>query len=196
MTNTLATLVGSRICHDLISPICAINNGVELLSLSNGSTTDEIDLIGQSAEAASARIMFFRIAYGGAQDGQITRASEITNILEQMSKSGKYTYAWNSRDAVARLDTQAALLAIQCLETCLTTGGEIAIEERDGSWSLSAKGKNIRLNKTLWASLADPSLNENVTSAEVQFALLPLALSDMGRNLSYDASPNQFSISY
>ncbi|WP_302059353.1 hypothetical protein [Loktanella salsilacus] len=36
MTNDLATLIGSRICHDLISPIGAINNGVELMALTGG----------------------------------------------------------------------------------------------------------------------------------------------------------------
>ena len=58
----LAALVSSRICHDLISPIGAINNGLELLNMS-GLAHDgpEIQLIGDSVKSARARIRFFRI---------------------------------------------------------------------------------------------------------------------------------------
>ncbi|MEO0403208.1 MAG: histidine phosphotransferase, partial [Pseudomonadota bacterium] len=62
----LAALIGSRICHDLISPIGAINNGLELLGMSDQRDGPEIDLISESVENASARIRFFRIAYGAA----------------------------------------------------------------------------------------------------------------------------------
>ena len=56
MTLDLAALVGSRICHDLISPIGAIGNGVELLSLTDGDTGAEMDLINESVQNANARI--------------------------------------------------------------------------------------------------------------------------------------------
>ena len=59
---SLATLIGSRICHDLISPIGAINNGLELLELTGGAQGPEMDLISNSVEHAEARIKFFRIA--------------------------------------------------------------------------------------------------------------------------------------
>lgn len=56
----LAALIGSRICHDLISPIGAINNGLELLGMSgNRMEGPEIDLIGQSVQNASARASAF-----------------------------------------------------------------------------------------------------------------------------------------
>ena len=52
----LAALIGSRICHDLISPIGAINNGLELLGMSGGNSSPEMDLIQESVGNASARI--------------------------------------------------------------------------------------------------------------------------------------------
>lgn len=55
----LAELVGSRICHDLISPIGAIANGLELLTMSGTSSGAEMDLIADSAGDAGARIGFF-----------------------------------------------------------------------------------------------------------------------------------------
>ena len=57
----LAALIGSRICHDLVSPIGAIGNGVELLAMA-GAAGPEVRLIAESVAAANARIRFFRIA--------------------------------------------------------------------------------------------------------------------------------------
>lgn len=54
-----AALIGSRICHDLISPIGAINNGLELIEMSAPSLGPEMALISDSVTSASARIRFF-----------------------------------------------------------------------------------------------------------------------------------------
>ena len=78
MTETLredlTALVGSRICHDLISPLGAIGNGLELLQLSGLPQGPEWALIAESVENASARIRFFRIAYGAADSASCWRA--------------------------------------------------------------------------------------------------------------------------
>ncbi|MEO1362985.1 MAG: hypothetical protein AAFU86_04320 [Pseudomonadota bacterium] len=76
----LAALIGSRICHDLISPIGAINNGLELLNMAGASDGPEMELISESVENASARIRFFRMAYGAASDQPVGRA-EVVSIL-------------------------------------------------------------------------------------------------------------------
>ena len=77
----LAALIGSRICHDLISPIGAIGNGLELLSMS-GAGGPEVALISDSVANANARIRFFRIAFGHASPEQGTSRSEILSILQ------------------------------------------------------------------------------------------------------------------
>ena len=66
----LAALVGSRICHDLISPIGAINNGLELLGMSGDMSGPELELISDSVANANARIRFFRIAFGAAANSR------------------------------------------------------------------------------------------------------------------------------
>ena len=62
----LNALLGSRICHDLISPIGAIGNGVELLIMDGATKGPEIALIAESVANASARIRFFRIGFGAS----------------------------------------------------------------------------------------------------------------------------------
>ncbi|MGB3502581.1 MAG: histidine phosphotransferase family protein [Mesorhizobium sp.] len=61
----LAALLCSRVCHDIISPVGAINNGLELLD-EGGADEDAMNLIRTSARNASARLQFARIAFGAA----------------------------------------------------------------------------------------------------------------------------------
>ena len=84
---SLAALISSRICHDLISPIGAINNGLELLRMSVQRDGPEMDLIAQSVQNASARIRFFRVAYGAASDQPMGRA-EVVTILRDITQEG------------------------------------------------------------------------------------------------------------
>ncbi len=64
----LAALMCSRVCHDLINPIGAIVNGLEVFDSSNKEDDREfaLDLIRKSAKSTSARLQFCRIAYGAA----------------------------------------------------------------------------------------------------------------------------------
>src|ERR1700677_3066593 len=64
----LAALLCSRVCHDLISPVGAIVNGLEVLD-DNPKPEDRefaLDLIRKSAKTASARLQFCRLAFGAA----------------------------------------------------------------------------------------------------------------------------------
>jgi len=61
----LGALLCSRVCHDIISPVGAINNGLELLD-EGGADEDAMQLIRASAVNASARLQFARIAFGAA----------------------------------------------------------------------------------------------------------------------------------
>jgi len=64
---TVMELLCSRLCHELINPVGAINNGVELLSeLENTADPEAMGLIAQSARSAAARLHFYRLAYGRA----------------------------------------------------------------------------------------------------------------------------------
>ena len=89
---SLATLIGSRICHDLISPVGAIQNGIELLAM-EGRVSPEMTLIEESVANASARIRFLRIAFGMA-GGQSLGQAEIRSVLDDMGRAGRVRYDW------------------------------------------------------------------------------------------------------
>ena len=84
----LADMISSRICHDLISPIGAISNGVELMAGMN-SMSEELDLINQSAKNAQAKLMFFRVAFGASGPGAMIGCAAASNVAENMFLGGR-----------------------------------------------------------------------------------------------------------
>ena len=184
MTVDLAALVSSRICHDLISPIGAISNGVELISLTAAQDTAEMSLISQSVEAANARIRFFRIAFGTATPGQSVSRSEIGGILDAMTATGRTRLAWQVPTNPDRATARLVFLALLCLETAMPGGGDVTVTEQDNRWTLDASAPRIALDPALWGPLTGDGTLPDLAPAQVQFALIREALAMSQRHLT------------
>ena len=180
---SLTALVGSRICHDLISPIGAIGNGVELLALTDRDTSAEMALITESVENASARIRFFRVAFGAAGDQMMGRA-EVMSILSDLSAASRFDCDWCLETPQPRVLVRLAFLGLQCLETAMPYGGKMTFESRDSMWRITGCAQDIRFDQDLWASLTDHRIRPALSPAQVQFGLLPLLAQEAGRVLS------------
>lgn len=183
MRDDLATLVGSRICHDLISPIGAIGNGVELLELTSGTASPEISLISDSVQNANARIRFFRIAFGAAKDDQIVSRKDVLSILEATARGGRLTYYWQAEGNHTRTDVRIAFLLLLCFETAMPIGGEVSVQQIADQWVLTARSERLNIDPELWGSLQAHEQLVTQTAAQVQFALLPEVLHENGRDL-------------
>ena len=79
--NNLSALVGSRICHDLICPIHAIGNGVELLIMEGHPQSPGISLISESVTNANTHIQFFSVTFEATGQDQRIVQSEVLAIL-------------------------------------------------------------------------------------------------------------------
>src|SRR6202050_1130078 len=94
----LAALLCSRVCHDLISPVGAIVNGLEVLD-DNPKPEDRefaLDLIRKSARTASARLQFCRLAFGAAgSSGAQIDLGDAQAMARGHLEDGKTTIAWN-----------------------------------------------------------------------------------------------------
>ncbi|KJZ20216.1 histidine phosphotransferase family protein [Loktanella sp. S4079] len=188
MQPDLAALVGSRICHDLISPIGAIGNGVELLSLTNGSTAAEMALINDSVQNANARIRLFRIAFGAAGDGHRISNGEVQGILAAISEGGRNKINWQVAGDQQRRCVRLALLVVLCFESALPMGGEITIVLNGDTWEFTANARRINFDEALWNNVQMPRNDQQHTAAQVQFALLPQALAEADRTLRFHAT--------
>ncbi len=192
----LNALLGSRICHDLISPLGAIGNGVELLTLSGITAAPEIALIAESVENANARIRFFRIAFGGADPDQSIAAAEIRSVLSDMGRGSRVRVDWTPQDDQRRTDVKLCFLLLQCFESAMAWGGDIRVSRQDDLWEMSGTTHRMKIDPDLWALLIDPDADVRVTSAHVQFPLVADAARRAGRNLSTDLGENRIRVTY
>lgn len=193
---SLAALVGSRICHDLISPVGAINNGIELISMGGPIETPELCLISDSVQDASARIKFFRVAFGMASEAQLLGTPEVTNIVNGVYAEGRHTARWLATGDIPRAQVQAVFLAMLCAESALPVGGEIRVEKDGGKWRVSGKGRRTCPEPDLWRPLGEGHAPAQLTPAHVQFGLLPHCLSEMGREPRIVTTPDTVSIAF
>ncbi len=187
-----AALVGSRICHDLISPIGAINNGMELISMTGAPASPEMALISESVDAANARIRFFRIAYGAPSETQLLGRAEITSILRDTQRGSRLMLQWDPVEDLSRSEVQIAFLAIQCAEQAMPYGGTLTIRRSGQNWHLDMDAERINIDPELWASLSADSAQSGepqVLPAQVQFLLLPLYAAGQSRSISYETTP-------
>ncbi|MCB2130022.1 MAG: histidine phosphotransferase [Rhodobacteraceae bacterium] len=192
----LAAMIGSRICHDLISPIGAIGNGMELLTMSGSQLGPEIALISESVSNANARIRFFRIAFGSAKRGQTVARSEILSTLSDMTVGSRLSLRWKVAGDRDRVDVKCAFLALQCMESALPYGGEVTVDADGDGWTIAADAARTMINPECWALLDGSGDASALVPAQVQFALLPRELARDGRRAHVKRSETRISISY
>lgn len=83
-------LIASRICHDLVSPVGAVSNGVELMQeLGDDAGEEAMKLIADSALQASIRLKAFRLSYGAAGTDKNIGFKDIRDVFTDLLKSGR-----------------------------------------------------------------------------------------------------------
>ncbi|MBC7479007.1 MAG: histidine phosphotransferase [Pseudorhodobacter sp.] len=192
----LAALLGSRICHDLISPIGAISNGLELLMMDGSQGGPEMVLISESVANANARIRFFRVAYGLAQAEQHMGRSEVQSILSDLTRGGRLQIEWQSDQDLMRREVKIAFLLIQCLESAMAYGGKVQIQVRDGRWLMTGTANKLRIEPHLWEILVNPNSEVAVTPAQVQFPLVAEELAHSHLRLTTELTQTDIRLSF
>lgn len=184
---SLGALIGARICHDLISPVGAISNGVELMGLAGVRDLPEMALVADSAAHANARLRFFRIAFGLASNEQSMGSAEIRNVLGGVYNA-KITCDWQVESPLPRKLAQAVFLALLCAEQAVPFGGVLTVRGNATRLSLSAIGERLAPVPAHWALLSAPEQPDLSTlpAAQVQFALLPALLEELERRAEID----------
>ncbi len=192
----LAALIASRICHDLISPIGAIGNGVELLTMDGGAQRPEMALISESVANANARIRFFRISFGAASGDQRIARAEVMSVLTDLTRGGRVSYAWNSVADLPRREVRLTFLLLQCLETALAYGGKVTVTRDETSWTILAEAARLRIEPALWEVLTEPRAPADIGAGQVHFALVPEELARQGRRLVTEISETAIRLTF
>ena len=190
-----ASLLASRICHDLISPLGAISNGLELLAMSGIGETPEMKLIEESVANANARVRFFRVALGASSGSHLMARGDILNLVKDTYDGGRIAARWDVSTDPSRTDVKLAFLAMMCCEIGLPQGGEVIVTDDRGSWTVQAYGPKIRVEPELWARLKTPA-DTPVEAAKIQFPLLCEALRATDRVVEVGHSDSAISLRY
>ncbi len=153
----LAALLCSRVCHDLISPVGAIVNGLEVLD-DNPKPEDRefaLDLIRKSARTASARLQFCRLAFGAAGSaGAQIDLGDAQNMARGHIEDAKTSIVWNLPRVLLPKNRVKLLLNMMVIaQQTIPRGGVITVNPiGDGettSFRLLAAGLNARLPQNI-----------------------------------------------
>ena len=149
-----AALLVSRVCHDLVSPVGAVVNGLEVLEDETdlAMRADALRLVAASAEQAAARLQFARIAFGAAGSaGAELDLAEVGRIMAGLLKGGKVELVWRAPALNWPKDWAKLLMnAVLAAADCLPRGGKVTVEtEGDGRsprFKVAATGMVARLS--------------------------------------------------
>lgn len=146
----VAELLASRLCHDLVSPVGAVNSGIELLTeFGDDPDGESMGLISTSARTASDKLQFFRIAYGNAGSGSNVPLADGLRLIEPVCLNQRTTLAIDDASSGAmpgagavKLLLNLALLAGECLPK----GGQLSVRVGpDMEAEITAAGEGARI---------------------------------------------------
>ena len=146
----LAALLCSRVCHDIISPVGAINNGLELLD-EGGADEDAMKLIRASARNASARLQFARIAFGAAGSaGMVIDTGDAQTVAAAFLRNEKPEFEWNGpRWLLPKNNVKLLLNLILIANGAIPRGGKISVTldgvDSNPKFTISARGPMLRV---------------------------------------------------
>jgi histidine phosphotransferase ChpT len=196
-----AELLTSRLCHDLITPIGAINTGLELFQETppdNITESQEIlNLILHSAQAAAARVSFFRLAFGAS--GRKVSLEELRELAENYFLRTKIKIIWKEpfhKDATLEEGSRLLLNAILWLGECAPRGGTISVtipKEDKPSLSLALKADSIILHQGTVEALEGKVPFEDLTPRIVPCYLIHCLINEIKGELTFrnSASPSE-----
>lgn len=197
----LAALLCSRVCHDIISPVGAINNGLELLD-EGGADADAMDLIRTSARNASARLQFARIAFGAAGSaGMMIDTGDAESVAHAFINSEKPELSWQGTRALLPKNKVKLLLnMVLVANSSIPRGGKISVFlenlETEPKFRLVTSGPMLRVPAKFLELHSTGKLEEAIDAHAVQpyYTLLLAQEAKMTISIHATAEEIQFTV--
>ena len=184
----LAALLCSRVCHDVISPVGAINNGLELLD-EGGADADAMDLIRTSALNASVRLKFARLAFGASGSvGASIDTGEAEKAAKDFAAAEKKTEViWSGPRAIIAKNRVKLLLNLFLVAySSIPRGGSLDVTlenpETDACFKITARGRMLRV-PSKYAELLAGQVDEAIDAHSIQPYYTVLLADECGMQL-------------
>ena len=190
----LAAMLCSRLCHDMLSPVGALSNGLELLAMETDPEmrANVMQLLEQSALISTNKLKFFRLAFGAAGGfGERVEVAEPQALIEALiADKGNITINWAlAEPTLGKPAVKVLLNFAQIAIDALVRGGtlDIGAEVRDGACEIvvRAGGPKVAFDETIGKAL-DGSLDRSeLTSRTAAAHMINLLASESGGGLQY-----------
>ncbi|MXP47309.1 histidine phosphotransferase [Altererythrobacter luteolus] len=190
----LAALMCSRLCHDMLSPVGALSNGLELLADETDPQMREqcMDLLEQSARTSTDKLKFFRLAFGAAGGfGEMVEVSEAKSVIDSLVANAKRVEAHWAMDA-AKLPKDAVKVLLNlahiALETLVRGGSlDIGAEMRGGNTEIvvRASGPKIAFDETIGKALQGDLAARDLSSRTAPAHMIAMLAERSGGGLQY-----------
>lgn len=192
----LGALLCSRICHDIISPVGAINNGLELLE-EGGSDEDAMNLIKASARSASNRLQFARIAFGAAGSAGVQiDTGDAQTVANQYMQGEKAEFSWHGNRVLLPKNKVKLLLNLILIGNgALPRGGTLSVTletpETEPRFVLVCRGRMLRVPPKFLELHSGNVPEEPVDAHSVQHYYTLLLAQEAGMTISIHVSPEE-----
>ena len=190
----LAAMLCSRLCHDMLSPVGALSNGLELLATETDPAMQRncMELLDQSARISTNKLKFFRLAFGAAGGfGERVPVEEPQELVDALAADkGRIAVNWAlSEGNLAKPAVKVLLNFAQIAVDALVRGGQLDIgaEIRDGACEIvvRASGDRIAFDETIGKAL-DGSLDAGELSSRTAAAyMIQMLARECGGGLQY-----------
>ncbi|WP_265516958.1 histidine phosphotransferase ChpT [Nitratireductor luteus] len=196
----LAALLCSRVCHDIISPVGAINNGLELLD-EGGADEDAMQLIRASAVNASARLQFARLAFGAAGSaGMQIDTGDAQAVATAFIRNEKPELEWiGNRALLPKNKVKLLLNMILISNTAIPRGGKLTVRlddvETAPRFTINANGPMVRVPARFLELHAGRQPEEAIDAHSVQFYYTMLLARETGMTISIRAGAEEIILS-
>jgi len=185
----LAAALASRICHDLVSPVGAVVNGVDLLRETGpADLADTVGMIAQSAGRASALLQFYRVAFGAAEgEGKLIGRPTLGELASVLAQPPRITIDWEEAGpAFTRPEAKLIALLLLAARSALGLRGAIHVRPAsDATFPLTISLESAAFSKMepLLGNLAAGSASAPISPRSVEFILARNAAEKLGVEL-------------
>jgi histidine phosphotransferase ChpT len=155
----LSALLCSRVCHDIISPVGAIANGIEVLDESDDDEEMRkmaLDMIRTSSRQATAKLKFCRIAFGAAGSaGSLVDMSEAGEVARAFVGEEKVKLDWRApAENRPKLEVKLLLNMLLLAMAGIPRGGAVTVTAEGRHFAARAQGERAKIPDTIAAVIA------------------------------------------
>ncbi len=192
-------LLASKICHDLISPVGAVSNGVEILEEMGADAGDDvISLISFSSEQANAKLRTLRLAYGlGGSDESIKPADVHALFNDFISGDKRLSQDWDPYADLGVVPKKGfakmLILSLLLVSDGLPKGGVISIEsDGENTTLVKGEGENAHFREGYLHALAHSIETNNLSPNLTHPYITGLIAQNYGFEITVDETENNF----